>query len=80
MDITGPNGQKLKEKFAAVPRTYMGITTAGFPNLFTVNAASVGNFVRASEPLIDWVAMRWPIFETTILGASRPLSRLKTPG
>ena len=34
----------------------MGITTAGFPNLFTVNAASVGNFVRAAEPLVDWVS------------------------
>jgi len=56
LNITGQNGQKLKEKFAAGPRTYMGITTAGFPNLFTVNAASVGNFVRAAEPLVDWVS------------------------
>lgn len=56
LDITGQNGEKLKEKFAAGPRTYMGITTAGFPNLFTVNAASVGNFVRAAEPLVDWVS------------------------
>ena len=55
-NITGQNGQKLKEKFAAGPRTYMGITTAVFPNLFTVNAASVGNFVRAAEPLVDWVS------------------------
>ena len=56
LNITGQNGQKLKEKFAAGPRTYMGITTAVFPNLFTVNAASVGNFVRAAEPLVDWVS------------------------
>ena len=56
LDITGQNGEKLKEKFTAGPRTYMGITTAGFPNLFTVNAASVGNFVRAAEPLVDWVS------------------------
>ena len=55
LDITGQRGEKLKEKFAAGPRTYMGITSAGLPNLFTVNAASVGNFVRAAEPLIDWV-------------------------
>jgi cyclohexanone monooxygenase len=33
----------------------MGIQSAGFPNLFTINAASVGNFVRAAEPLVDWV-------------------------
>jgi cation diffusion facilitator CzcD-associated flavoprotein CzcO len=56
LDIRGIGGQSLKEKFAGGPRTYMGITSAGFPNLFTVNSASVGNFVRAAEPLVDWVS------------------------
>ena len=56
LDIRGIGGKSLKEKFAGGPRTYMGITSAGFPNLFTVNSASVGNFVRAAEPLVDWVA------------------------
>ena len=55
LDIRGVDGQILKEKFAGGPRTYMGVSSAGFPNLFTVNAASVGNFVRAAEPLVDWV-------------------------
>jgi cyclohexanone monooxygenase len=45
----------LKDKFANGPRTYMGVQSAGFPNLFTINQASVGNFVRAAEPLVDWV-------------------------
>ena len=54
--IHGEGGQTLKDKFAAGPRTYMGIQSAGFPNLFTINAASVGNFVRAAEPLVDWVS------------------------
>ena len=56
IDIRGENGNSLKDKFANGPRTYMGIQSAGFPNLFTVNAASVGNFVRAAEPLVDWVS------------------------
>ena len=56
MDIRGEGGLTLKEKFAEGPRTYMGILSAGFPNLFTVNAASVGNFVRAAEPLAEWVS------------------------
>ena len=56
IDIYGEDGVLLKEKFENGPRTYMGISCAGYPNLFTVNAASVGNFVRAAEPLIDWVA------------------------
>ena len=55
IDIQGEGGQKLKDKFAAGPRTYMGIQSVGFPNLFTVNAASVGNFVRDAEPLVEWV-------------------------
>jgi cation diffusion facilitator CzcD-associated flavoprotein CzcO len=56
IDIHGEGGQTLKDKFAEGPRTYMGISSAGFPNLFTINAASVGNFVRACEPLVDWVS------------------------
>ena len=56
IDIRGEGGQTLKDKFANGPRTYMGISSAGFPNLFTINAASVGNFVRACEPLVDWVS------------------------
>src|SRR5215475_13356516 len=55
MEIRGEGGQTLKDKFAAGPRTYMGIQSAGFPNLFTINAASVGNFVRAAGPLVDGV-------------------------
>ncbi len=34
----------------------MGISSTGYPKLFTINAASVGNFVRAAEPLVDWVS------------------------
>ena len=56
IDIHGEGGQILKDKFAGGPRTYMGISSAGFPNLFTINAASVGNFVRACEPLVEWVS------------------------
>ena len=56
LDIQGVGGEKLKDKFANGPRTYMGISSSGFPNMFTINAASVGNFVRAAEPLVDWVS------------------------
>ena len=55
IDIRGVGGQLLRDKFANGPRTYMGIQSNGFPNMFTINAASVGNFVRAAEPLVEWV-------------------------
>ena len=56
MHIQGQNGITLKDKFAEGPRTFMGISSVGFPNMFTVNAASVGNFVRAAEPLVEWIS------------------------
>ena len=56
MHIEGQNGLTLKAKFAEGPRTFMGISSVGFPNMFTVNAASVGNFVRAAEPLVEWIS------------------------
>ncbi len=56
MRIQGEGGLTLQEKFSEGPRTYMGIQSVGFPNLFTINAASVGNFVRAAEPLVEWVS------------------------
>ena len=56
LHIEGEGGQTLNDKFANGPRTFMGVQSAGFPNLFTINQASVGNFVRAAEPLVDWVS------------------------
>ena len=53
--IQGIDGTVLKQKFADGPRTYMGMSSHDFPNLFTVNAASVGNFPRSAEPLVEWV-------------------------
>ena len=56
LHIEGEGGQTLSDKFSNGPRTFMGVQSAGFPNLFTINQASVGNFVRAAEPLVDWVS------------------------
>jgi cation diffusion facilitator CzcD-associated flavoprotein CzcO len=54
--IRGEGGQTLQDKFAAGPRPCLGLQSVGFPNLYTINAASVGNFVRAAAPLVDWVS------------------------
>ena len=35
IDIRGEGGKSLKDKFAQGPRTYMGVQSNGFPNLFT---------------------------------------------
>ena len=36
IDIRGRDGQTLRAKWADGPRTYLGLTSAGFPNLFTI--------------------------------------------
>ena len=56
IDIRGTGGQTLREKFAEGPRTYMGLQSAGFPNLFTMPGAGAGNFTRGAEPLVEWVS------------------------
>jgi len=56
IEIRGTGGQTLQEKFAEGPRTYMGLQSAGFPNLFTMPGAGAGNFTRGAEPLVEWVS------------------------
>ena len=36
IDIRGRDGRLLREKWSAGPRTYLGLMSAGFPNLFTI--------------------------------------------
>jgi cation diffusion facilitator CzcD-associated flavoprotein CzcO len=59
-DITGAGGVALRDKWAAGPRTYLGIVTAGFPNLFTITGPGspsvLVNMLVAIEQHVDWVA------------------------
>jgi cyclohexanone monooxygenase len=60
IDIRGRGGQALKAKWAAGPRTYLGIATAGFPNLFLVTGPGspsvLSNMIVAIEQHVDWIA------------------------
>ena len=55
IDIHGEGGQTIKDKFAEGPRTYLGIQSSGFPNLFTINQAGSGNYTRGAESIVEWV-------------------------
>ena len=55
IDIRGEDGQKIKEKYSGGPRTFMGLQSAGFPNLFIMPGAGAGNFTRGCEPLVEWI-------------------------
>ncbi len=59
IDIRGRGGQKLRDKWADGPRTYLGIQGVGFPNLLTLvgphNAATFCNIPRCIEQNVEWV-------------------------
>ncbi|WP_063726739.1 flavin-containing monooxygenase [Streptomyces sp. RTd22] len=60
VDIRGRGGRSLREKWAAGPRTYLGLATAGFPNLFLITGPGspsvISNMVVSIEQHVDWIA------------------------
>ncbi|MEH2559078.1 cyclohexanone monooxygenase [Bradyrhizobium algeriense] len=58
--ITGRHGRTLAEKWRAGPRTYLGVATAGFPNLFTITGPGspsvLASMIQAIEQHVDWMA------------------------
>ncbi len=59
VDIRGAGGASLRDKWADGPRTYLGIATAGFPNLFMVTGPGspsvLSNMVTSIEQHVDWI-------------------------
>ena len=60
IDVRGRDGRPLKEKWSEGPRTYLGLATAGFPNLFLVTGPGspsvLSNMVLSIEQHVDWIA------------------------
>jgi len=60
IDIRGRGGASLKEKWTAGPRTYLGLTVAGFPNLFAITGPGspsvLSNMIVSIEQHADWIA------------------------
>jgi cyclohexanone monooxygenase len=60
MGITGRGGEALADKWEAGPRTYLGLMTAGFPNLFMVTGPGspsvLSNMMVSIEQHVDWIA------------------------
>jgi cation diffusion facilitator CzcD-associated flavoprotein CzcO/acetyl esterase/lipase len=59
VDITGRGGVTMKEKWADGPSTYLGLTTVGFPNFFTITGPGspsvLSNMLVSIEQHVDWV-------------------------
>ena len=60
--ITGRGGKSLSDVWANGPKTYLGLTVAGFPNLFMVTGPGspsvLSNMVVSIEQHVDWVVDR----------------------
>jgi cyclohexanone monooxygenase len=60
IDIRGRGGVSLRQKWAAGPRTYLGLAVAGFPNLFTITGPGspsvLSNMIVSIEQHVDWIA------------------------
>jgi len=59
IDIRGRDGKALKDKWADGPKTYLGLMSAGFPNLFMVTGPGspsvLSNMVVSIEQHVDWI-------------------------
>jgi len=60
IDIRGISGRTIQDKWAAGPRNYLGLMTAGFPNMFIVTGPGspsvLVNMVVGIEHHVDWIA------------------------
>lgn len=59
VDIRGRGGKTLREKWTDGPRTYLGLATAGFPNLFLITGPGspsvMSNMMISIEQHVDWI-------------------------
>ena len=57
VDIRGIGGEKLRDKWADGPITYLGMLVHGFPNMVMLGGpqTAAANFPRGSEVAIDWI-------------------------
>lgn len=59
IDITGLDGLTLNQKWAEGPRTYLGLMSAGFPNLFLITGPGspsvLSNMIVSIEQHVDWI-------------------------
>ena len=60
VDIQGRGGEKLRDKWAEGPHTYLGLGVAGFPNFFTITGPSspsvLSNMMVSIEQHVDWIS------------------------
>ena len=60
IDIVGRERRTLNQKWAEGPRTYLGLMSAGFPNLFIITGPGspsvLSNMMVSIEQHVDWIS------------------------
>jgi cyclohexanone monooxygenase len=60
VDIRGIGGARLRDRWADGPRTYLGLSVAGFPNLFAITGPGspsvLTNMLPTIEQHVEWIA------------------------
>jgi cyclohexanone monooxygenase len=60
IDVRGQQGQSLQDKWSAGPKAYLGLATAGFPNLFLVTGPGspsvLSNMLPSIEQHVEWIS------------------------
>jgi cyclohexanone monooxygenase len=60
IDIGGRDGVTLRQKWSEGPKTYLGLMSAGFPNLFIITGPGspsvLSNMIVSIEQHVDWIA------------------------
>jgi cyclohexanone monooxygenase len=60
IDIRGRDGRTLNQKWAEGPKTYLGLMSNGFPNLFIITGPGspsvLSNMIVSIEQHVDWIA------------------------
>jgi len=60
MDIRGRDGLELKEKWSEGPKTYLGLATVDFPNMFMITGPGspsvLSNMPVSIEQHVEWIA------------------------
>ncbi|MCS5605170.1 MAG: NAD(P)/FAD-dependent oxidoreductase [Alphaproteobacteria bacterium] len=76
VDIQGRAGGKLKDKWHAGPRTYLGLMSEAFPNLFMITGPGspsvLSNMMVSIEQHVEWVTDAMEYMRNQNLAAMEP--------
>lgn len=77
IDIRGRDGAKLRDVWADGPRSYLGLSIAGFPNLFMIagpgSPSVLTNMMVSIQHHVDWIAEAMTFLANRQLATIEPL-------